>query len=194
MRNLASFLVVVAISIGLMLPASPARAQFGDIKNKLKEKAQKKAADKADKMITKAPKDTAQAGEESEQAQEKAAQPAGAATGGTAAAENMALYTKYDFVPGDRVIFYDDLAAEEIGEFPSRWNLDNGVFEVAKQGTDNYIMCTDKGSIRPKLAPAPLLPSTRWKWSSIARGRTSGGTGSSFNGWMRMTSSSVNWR
>lgn len=158
MRNLASLLVVVAISIGLMLPASPARAQFGDIKNKLKEKAQKKAADKADKMMNQAPKDTAQAGEESEQAQEKAARPAGAAAGGTAAAENMALYTKYDFVPGDRVIFYDDLAAEEIGEFPSRWNLDNGVFEVAKQGTDNYIMCTDKGSIRPKLAPAPLPP------------------------------------
>ena len=158
MRNLLSFLVVAAISIGLMLPASPAQAQFGDLKNKLKQKAEKKAEDKAKQMVNKEPSDTTQAEEKSEQSKESAAQPAGAGKGGTPAAENMTLYTKYDFVPGDKVIFYDDLASEEIGEFPSRWNLDNGVFEVAKQGSENYIMCTDEGVIRPKMASAPLPP------------------------------------
>jgi len=29
----------------------------------------------------------------------------------------MALYTRYDFIPGDKVILYDDLSREEIGEF-----------------------------------------------------------------------------
>lgn len=162
MRNLLSFLVVAAISIGLMLPASPAQAQFGDLKSKLKQKAAdkavKKGEEKAKQMTNKAPSDTTETGEESEQSKESAAQPAGAGKGGTPAAENMTLYTKYDFVPGDKVIFFDDLAGEEIGEFPSRWNLDNGVFEVAKQGSENYIMCTDKGSIRPKVAPGPLPP------------------------------------
>ena len=158
MRNLASFLVVVALCIGLMFVSGPAKAQFGDLKNKLKEKAQQKANEKVDKALNKAPADTTKAAEKTAQSKEKTAQPAGAAKGGTAAAEDMTLYTKYDFVPGDKVIFYDDLANDEIGEFPSRWNLDNGVFEVAKQGAENYIMCTDKGSIRPKIAAGPLPP------------------------------------
>ncbi|MGD1048107.1 MAG: OmpA family protein [Candidatus Krumholzibacteriaceae bacterium] len=153
MRNLASFLVVVALCVSLMLVSSPAKAQFGDLKNKLKDAAKQKAAEKVDKTLNKAPGDTTKAA-----ATSTPAQPAGAAKGGTAAAEDMTLYTKYDFVPGDKVIFYDDLANEEIGEFPSRWKLDNGVFEVAKQGNENYIMCTDKGYIRPKVATGPLPP------------------------------------
>ena len=66
------------------------------------------------------------------------------------------MYTKYDFIPGDKVIFYDDLGQEELGEFPSRWNLDNGVFEIVKQHGQNWIMSTDKGAIMPKLPAGPL--------------------------------------
>ena len=68
----------------------------------------------------------------------------------------MTLYTKYDFIPGDKVIFYDDLAREEMGEFPSRWNLDRGVFEIATTEGRNWILCTDQGKIAPKITPAPL--------------------------------------
>ena len=76
MRNLLSFLVVAAISIGLMLPASPAQAQFGDLKNKLKEKAAKKGEEKAKQMVNKEPSDTTQAEEKSEQSKEPAVPPA----------------------------------------------------------------------------------------------------------------------
>jgi OmpA-OmpF porin, OOP family len=77
----------------------------------------------------------------------------GRSGGGVVKAENMALYTKYDFVPGDRTIFYDDLTREEVGEFPSRWRLGEGVFEIAKKGDLNLIMCSDKGFITPKMEP-----------------------------------------
>jgi len=73
-----------------------------------------------------------------------------------AAAEDMTLYKKYDFVPGDKVIFYDDMKGEEEAEFPLRWNLKRGVFEVVRLGKEYWIMCTDNGTIRPKLADAPL--------------------------------------
>lgn len=72
------------------------------------------------------------------------------------AAEDMTLYTKYDFVPGNKVIYYDDLAGEEEGEFPYRWNFEKGVFEIVRYGGDFWIMCTDGGSIRPKIKDAPL--------------------------------------
>jgi OOP family OmpA-OmpF porin len=74
------------------------------------------------------------------------------------AAEDMKLYTKYDFIPGDKVIFYDDMKDDEEGEFPYRWNLDRGVYEVVRLGKEYWIMCTDEGSIRPKMPDAPLPP------------------------------------
>lgn len=36
-------------------------------------------------------------------------------------------WAKYDFVPGDKVIFEDNLEGEENGEFPSRWISTTGV-------------------------------------------------------------------
>jgi len=68
----------------------------------------------------------------------------------------MTLYTKYDFVPGNRVIFYDDLSDEEEGEFPFRWNLEKGVFEIARMGGEFWILCTDDGYILPKTPTGPL--------------------------------------
>lgn len=41
-------------------------------------------------------------------------------------------YAKSDFVPGDEIIFDDDFAAEQLGEFPSKWDLISGVSEVVK--------------------------------------------------------------
>ncbi len=75
-----------------------------------------------------------------------------------AAAEDMKLHTKYDFIPGGEVIFYDDLSREEVGGFPSRWRPDRSVFEIARQGGQNWIMCTDNGVIRPRTATGPLPP------------------------------------
>lgn len=40
-------------------------------------------------------------------------------------------YAKSDFVPGDEIIFEDNLANEQMGEFPSQWDLVEGSAEVA---------------------------------------------------------------
>lgn len=50
------------------------------------------------------------------------------------------LWSKYDFVPGDKIIFEDNLVGEENGEFPSRWDLVQGNVENAAFGDDNIIM------------------------------------------------------
>jgi OOP family OmpA-OmpF porin len=71
-------------------------------------------------------------------------------------AEDMTLYTKYDFVPGNKVIFYDDLSGDYEADFPHRWKLKNGTFEVARLGAEKWILCTDNGSIIPKIAEGPL--------------------------------------
>jgi len=148
------FLSVALLSIAVAALWSPAHAQFGFIGDKLKEKAQEKVEEGIDDAADgEAAEGETPAGEAEGESEAQAA-----AGGGTATAEDMALYTKYDFIPGDRVIFYDDLSTEELGEFPSRWRLDSGVFEIANQGGRNWIMCTDEGGIRPRIVVGALPP------------------------------------
>lgn len=48
---------------------------------------------------------------------------------GAAAPTPFEAYSKYDFIPGERVIFYEDFSQDEIGDFPALWNT-NGSGEV----------------------------------------------------------------
>jgi len=59
-------------------------------------------------------------------------------------------WSKYDFVPGDKIIFEDNQIGEENGEFPSRWDLDAGTVENAVFGGENVIMF--RGG-NPKIVP-----------------------------------------
>ena len=61
--------------------------------------------------------------------------------------EELKLWSKYDFVAGDKIIFEDDLMSEESGEFPSRWDLLSGSAEIASLGEDNVIHLTHNNSI-----------------------------------------------
>jgi len=36
----------------------------------------------------------------------------------------LAAYSKYDFVPGDKVIFYEDFSQDAVGDFPALWTTD----------------------------------------------------------------------
>lgn len=168
-RRLPLFaLALLAVAAFSLATATPAAAQFGKLKDKVKSKVERKVDQKTDQAIDKtidqATEGKGDQGQAPDQPAEGQAPAAGGEApaagkgpaGGTAAAEDMALYTKYDFVPGDKVIFYDDLAREEMGEFPSRWNLDRGVYEIAKNDGRNWILCTDRGVISPKVAPGPL--------------------------------------
>ena len=55
-------------------------------------------------------------------------------------------WSKYDFVPGDKVIFEDNLTGEKNGEFPSRWDLKEGTVECAVLDGENVIMFRQYGS------------------------------------------------
>jgi OOP family OmpA-OmpF porin len=61
--------------------------------------------------------------------------------------EEIVLWSKYDFVAGDQIIFQDDLTFEESGEFPSRWDLLSGSAEVASLGGENVIHFSNSNSI-----------------------------------------------
>nr|WP_321357270.1 OmpA family protein [uncultured Draconibacterium sp.] len=61
-------------------------------------------------------------------------------------------WSKFDFVPGDEVIFEDgpDIM-EENGEFPSRWDLEQGQVEIAEVNGETVMIFLDGGKIMPYL-------------------------------------------
>ena len=69
-------------------------------------------------------------------------------------------YAKSDFVPGDEIIFEDNLAGEKLGEFPSMWDLMSGVVEIAKLNGENTInFVEDDSRINPLMEdPKNYLP------------------------------------
>jgi OmpA-OmpF porin, OOP family len=171
MKRILILAVAALVMIGFSGSFNPCDAQLGGLKDKIKKKAEEKATKKVEDAIDKKdaePAGSEEAPETKESAEETSAAPASAA--GTASAEDMTLYTKYDFVPGDRVILYDDYAQDEIGEFPSRWGLVDGVFEVVKQGQKKFIMCTDEGSLRPKTPAGPLPPKYTFEVEFYSKG------------------------
>ncbi len=49
--------------------------------------------------------------------------------------EELAIYSKFDFVPGDELLFFDDFSNDFSGDFPAKWNT-NGTGEVVTIGED----------------------------------------------------------
>ena len=56
---------------------------------------------------------------------------ANAESGKPAAEEQPSLqaYSKYDFLPGEKIIFYEDFSQDAVGDFPALWNT-NGSAEI----------------------------------------------------------------
>ncbi|MBF9252369.1 OmpA family protein [Pontibacter sp. 172403-2] len=72
-----------------------------------------------------------------------------------------ASWARYDFVPGDSVLFEDNLIGEDKGEFPAHWHSAGGTVEVAPYGSENVLELVDNGtSISPMMATENWLPET----------------------------------
>jgi OmpA-OmpF porin, OOP family len=57
-------------------------------------------------------------------------------------------YTKYDFVPGDKVIFYEDFSQDAIGDFPAQWNTNgSGEVKTVNIASGNWFHMNSKGSV-----------------------------------------------
>ena len=72
--------------------------------------------------------------------------------------ENPKVWSTYNFVPGDEIIFQDDLLNEENGEFPSRWDLISGSVENAVLEDENIINLDNNSIITPLLNKENYLP------------------------------------
>jgi outer membrane protein OmpA-like peptidoglycan-associated protein len=70
-----------------------------------------------------------------------------------------AVSTKFDYIPGDSVLFLDDFTGDDLGEFPHQWSLAQGNFEIAELKGERWLRgVSDDGRIRLKLPVKGPLP------------------------------------
>ncbi|MHB8773009.1 MAG: OmpA family protein [Syntrophales bacterium] len=60
--------------------------------------------------------------------------PAGPSSGNLSIEEAETIYSRYDFVPGDKTIYFDDFSDTDVGEFPRKWTLTG-----PKEGGNNSV-------------------------------------------------------
>lgn len=157
MRSKLLGLLTVALIVLSWTPASSPAGPFGKLKKKAQETTQ--AVDKAVEGTGDAPetKPKNEGGAEANGGGSGTSSTAGAAGGGSAAVSSVS--TKFDFVSGDSVMFYDSFTQDDLGEFPARWKLVSGTFEVAEAGGTRWVRCVSvDGQIQMKMPPVSALP------------------------------------
>lgn len=124
----------------LVLPVS-AEAQFGGLGKKIEKKAKERIDKKSDEAAEEA---VDRADPTSERNRAAAAEAESGAEAGTDAGEGAPaasagkgsagrkVWANYDFVPGQRVLFYTDFTDEEVGNFPRRLEYKQGTMEVVE--------------------------------------------------------------
>ncbi|MGB5105893.1 MAG: OmpA family protein [Candidatus Zixiibacteriota bacterium] len=125
---------------------SPASAGIGgSLKNKVTKKVEKKAEEKTDNAIDKAVDNAAGDGESG--ATGESATSAGAVESSEGGGEGMkpgeGVWLNYDFVPGDRVIFFEDFSKSPVGDFPQRIQFVQGNMEVAEWRGQRWLRCSN---------------------------------------------------
>lgn len=110
-------------------------------KERAKEKVENKVEETVDKTVDKAFDAAGNAAKGGGKEQQK--QTARLPGANTPQAAEMA-YAKSDFVPGDVIIFEDLMDDEQLGEFPSMWDLKEGSAEVASINGKKAIFRSDK--------------------------------------------------
>ena len=63
--------------------------------------------------------------------------------------DNPTTATSSDFKRGSVILFQDDVTAEQVGEFPSKWDLFQGTVETKTLAGVKAINLTDNAQIQP---------------------------------------------
>ena len=118
----------------ILWAATPAQSQIINPGKVLERKVTQKINREIDRKAGQAVDSVTTPRKDNPPAQPKEAEKPAAAPSGIAQPEAqprpaLEAYSKFDFVPGEKVIFYDDFSQDAIGDFPAAWNT-NGSAEV----------------------------------------------------------------
>ncbi len=127
MKLLTISLIVILISSNFIY------SQFG-LGERLKRKLEAKIEQKAEEAINKAGEEgqeeqTDEQEEEKEKVEKKGNGQNEENNTESKTEKSFKSYSKFDFIPGEKIIFFEDFTQDNIGDFPVKWNT-NGSGEV----------------------------------------------------------------
>lgn len=64
---------------------------------------------------------------------------------GAAVRPGEGAWANYDFKPGEEILLYDDFSSDNVGDFPRRFELVQGNFEVVEWEGERYLRATSGG-------------------------------------------------
>lgn len=158
--------VVLAAALITFAPA-PAHAQFGKLKDKIKQRVDDKVDKKIDctldKYMDKKECKDAKAREGASAGAREGEKAGGRdgvkASGGSGGNVGEGAWANYDFVPGDKIIFAEDFTVDRVGNFPKRMELDEGTFEVVEWNGRRWLRAGSDGQFTITL---PQTLPERW--------------------------------
>ena len=136
------FLMIVAIV------AFAATADAQGFLKKLKDKAIERVQDKIENKVE---RETDEAMDEvlDGKKKERSARPQREAADDAVSEDSPSIATSSDFKRGSVILFQDDVTAEKVGEFPSKWDMFSGTTEVKTIAGVKAINPTDNAQIQP---------------------------------------------
>ena len=134
----------ILITILLFLTANFfADAQFGNILDKAKKKAEDKVAKKVDDATEKKTDTPAE--------EEKTSDDAATATSAGEKPTGIKVYSKFDFVPGEKIVVFEDFMQDAVGDFPDKWNTNASGEVVTIEGKEgHWLMLNKQGIFMPE--------------------------------------------
>ena len=107
----------------------------------------KKLKDKVDNTVNKKV-DDATNGKKGEQGSGGTSENTGG--GSSPGPATMKTYSKYDFVPGEKIIVFEDFMQDKVGDFPDKWNTNSaGEVVTVEKKPGQWFKITQKGIFRP---------------------------------------------
>src|ERR1700730_461887 len=153
---------ILFISV-LLFPMSCTHAQLlKKILDKTKQKTEEKVSEKvSDKVSDAASKPIDNAGKSNKNT-ETGNRPGGKNAAGTNSAggsddnkdrsesPTLSYYSKFDFIPGEKILVFEDFSQDAIGDFPAKWNTNSsGEVVTANSLTGHWLMISKKGRFIP---------------------------------------------
>ena len=117
--------------LAFLLASTGLYSQFGlgkILKRKVEEKVEKKTEEAVEKALEEPSEETESEEENNDKTKQKDDEPT-ILRNESPDVPNMQTYSKFDFIPGDRIIFFEDFSQDNVGDFPAKWNT-NGSGEV----------------------------------------------------------------
>src|SRR4030066_2393950 len=145
MRSVMTIVCMILFISGYAFP------QF-DVLEKVKKKAEEKVKEETDKAIDDALEGDEKTEEGSVKKVEATDESKPSSTENVSSSKELKSYSKFDFLPGEKIIGFEDFMTGSIGDFPAGWNTNASAEIVTVEGKPGrWLMFTKGGMFLPEL-------------------------------------------